>query len=564
MLVHLGISNFALIEHVEITPGQDLSIFSGETGAGKSIIINAINLILGARASTDLIRTGADEATVEALFSLPESAAVQASLEDMGFPFDGELLIRRSIFREGRNKIFVNGLMATLGMLAKLGPVLVSISGQHEHQQLLRPDNHLYLLDDFAGLTPERERYNANLQSCRSLRRQADEARSAVLEMEKRDELNRYQLEEIEAASLAEVEEEELIRERRRLQHAGELLKISAEAYHRLYEHSESILAQLAHCRKQLERGADLDPTLAPLLDTLLEVDAKLEDAAFALRDFQNTIPLDPVRLSQVTDRLEQIHQLKRKYGCSIRDILLLRDTLAEVSEDLERKRKEAAFLSEKADACMDELSVEAARLSELRRESAREMESRMEQELRMLHMEGTRFKVAFQAKTPGEAIPGKGAALNRHLPLDGPDQVEFLLAPNAGEGFRPLAKIASGGELSRIMLALKTLLAQSASVETVIFDEVDAGISGATAQIVGEKIKALSRYHQIICITHLPQIASQGSSHFLVRKDLIGTRTQTSILPLDPESRVKEIARLLAGREVTPHALAQAREMLR
>lgn len=564
MLVHLGISNFALIEHAEITPGQGLSIFSGETGAGKSIIINAINLILGARASADLIRTGADEATVEALFTLPENTGVQALLEDMGFPFDGELLVRRSIFREGRNKIFVNGVMATLAMLAKLGPVLVSISGQHEHQQLLRPDNHLYLLDDFAGLTADRQRYNAKLQTCRNLRRQAAETRSAVIEMEKREELNRYQFEEIEAASLAEDEEEELVRERRRLQNAGNLLKMSAETYHRLYERSDSILAQLAYCRKQLERGADLDPALAPLLDTLLEVDARLEDVAFALRDFQNTIPLEPERLTQVTDRLEQIHQLKRKYGRSIKDILLLRDTLAKVSEDLEQRRNEAARLKERADECMGELSLQAAELSELRRESARKMESQMEKELRMLHMEGTRFTVAFQAPTPLEGNPVEGTARNGHLPMDGLDQVEFLLAPNTGEGFRPLAKIASGGELSRIMLALKTLLAQSASVETVIFDEVDAGISGATAQIVGEKITALSRYHQIICITHLPQIASQGSSHFLVRKDLVGSRTQTSILPLDPESRVKEIARLLAGREITPHALAHAKEMLK
>lgn len=564
MLVHLGISNFALIEHAEITPGQGLSIFSGETGAGKSIIINAINLILGARASAELIRTGADEATVEALFTLPENTGVQTLLEDMGFPFDGELLVRRSIFREGRNKIFVNGVMATLAMLAKLGPVLVSISGQHEHQQLLRPDNHLYLLDDFAGLTADRQRYNAKLQACRNLRRQAEETRSAVIEMEKREELNRYQFEEIEAASLAEDEEEELVRERRRLQNAGDLLKMSAETYYRLYERSDSILAQLAYCRKQLERGADLDPALAALLDTLLEVDARLEDVAFALRDFQNTIPLEPERLTQVTDRLEQIHQLKRKYGRSIKDILLLRDTLAKVSEDLEQRRNEAERLKEQADECMGEVSLQAARLSELRRESALKMESQMEKELRMLHMEGTRFTVAFQAPIPPEGNPVERTARNGHLPMDGLDQVEFLLAPNTGEGFRPLAKIASGGELSRIMLALKTLLAQSASVETVIFDEVDAGISGATAQIVGEKITALSRYHQIICITHLPQIASQGSSHFLVRKDLVGSRTQTSILPLDPESRVKEIARLLAGREITPHALAHAKEMLK
>ena len=566
MLVQLLITDFAIIKHLEIGLKSGLNTISGETGAGKSIMINAVNLILGGRASADLIRTGSREATVEALFTFPENSRLKEILTESGLHFDGELLIKRSIFREGRNKILINGSLATLQMLSRLGANLISISGQHEHQLLLKPENHLYLLDDFGGLTPQRLELNRVYGGYKSLEEKIRHLEQEVRLMEEKQELARFQLQEIKDAAINPGEDETLAKEKKVLENAEELLEIVSEGYQNLYERNDSVLSAISRCAKRLDRGARIDPGISPVRDDLVEIVVKLEDVSFSLRDLQKTIRMDPQRLEEVGARHELLNNLKRKYGPTLEDVFEFKDNLASTMYDLDEKRDRANQLAKERLEMEKGLILAAEALSRKRKKWAVVLEKEMEKELHQLHMEQTRFQVQFDTTPEGSGPKDRGNGNRKaieDLRADGFDAPEYMISPNVGEELRPLSRIASGGELSRIMLALKSILAKSASVETIIFDEVDSGISGATAAVIGEKLLSLAKYHQILCITHLPQIASQGQSHFLVKKTIIKARAQTTISELDPESRVTEIARLLGGREITPRALANAREML-
>jgi len=561
MLVHLSISDFAIIKQLEFSLKSGLNILSGETGAGKTIIINAMNLILGGRASAELIRSGCKEASVEALFEFPENRSLTEMLSELGFSFKGELLIKRSIFREGRNKILINGSMATLHMLSRVGAILISISGQHEHQLLLKQDNHLYLLDDFGGLSDERLDLNALFNAYKLLKDGINHLKKEITEAGERQDLTQFQIQEIEKAEISLGEDAKVAEEKRRLQHSKELLEIVTEGYQRLYERNDSVLSSISQCIKRVDKGAEIDPGLAPIKESLAEIEIKLEDASLALRDYEKTIHMEPHRLEEVEERLEVLNGLKRKYGPTLEDVLEYKNKLASMMYDLDKKKGKLDKLGKECQDLETDLMSRAAALSKKRQKAAGGLEKAVEKELKDLHMAETKFKVKFDE---GYGEQGELQDVKvEEVRLDGLEQVEFMISPNIGEDLRPLAKIASGGELSRIMLALKTILARTASVETVIFDEVDSGISGATAEVIGEKLSSLAAYHQILCITHLPQIASQGQNHFLVSKEVFNGRTQTIISGLEPEERVQEIARLLGGREITPRAVAHAREML-
>lgn len=560
MLTRLTISNFAIIKHLDISFQAGLNILSGETGAGKSIIINAMNLILGGRASGDLIRTGSDEAMVEALFSIPSSGHLALLLHDLAIPFDAELLIRRSLHREGRNRISMNGTMSTLQMLSSLGDHLISISGQHEHQRLLRQDHHLAILDGFGGLLPAREAFGGLFKQYQSLREEIQAIERQLAEMRDKQELARFQREEIDGARIAEHEDESLAKDKMRLEHAEQLLTTVSETYQQLYESDHSLLSGLFDCAKRLEKAAQIDDRLEDMARTLAESRLALEETALTLREVQGTIEMDPQRLEAVRERLEILNRLKRKYGPTLPAVLAFREKVATVMDAQHEKATQKRELQFRLSSLEDELLEAAHRLSDRRKKAARRLEKAVEKELHDLNMPNTRFQVAFLDQE--EQAPGTPESLTM-LRSEGFDQVEFLLAPNVGEDLKPLARIASGGELSRIMLALKSILARSASVESVIFDEVDAGIGGATAEVVGEKLEALARFHQILCITHLPQIASKAHTHYQVRKSVVDGRTESSILELDEKERIEEIARLLAGRKITPQALAHAREMV-
>ena len=560
MLEHLAIRNFAIISGLEIRPRPGLNILSGETGAGKSIIVNAVNLILGGRASADLIRTGTGEARVEALFAVPADSPLGHVLSELDIPFEGEVLVSRTISREGRNAVRINGALATLQMLSRITPYLISVSGQHEHQRLLRPENHLLMLDDFGGLEPDRlalaERFDGYTRTRNRLKGLDREIR----EMEERRDLARFQMEEIGSARVEAGEDERLEEERTRLRHAEELRSAVGGAYQGIYERDGAVISEVARFEQELERAARLDRRIEPARQALVSVRAELEEAALQLRDLRNRLPMDPNRLEEVEERAQLLNRLKRKYGPTLEEVLRTGERLARQMDDLEEKRQERERLGAEAAIAAEDLLARALALSERRVEAAGRLSGAVEQELSLLDMAGTRFEVRFEKEEAAGSEPQE--ALERLGP-EGIDRVEFLLSPNVGEAIRPLARIASGGELSRIMLALKTILAGNASVETVVFDEVDSGIGGGTAETVGEKLRLLARYHQILCITHLPQIASKGEAHFHVSKGIQDQRTEASIAELDPEDRVREIARLLGGKQISRKAIAHAREML-
>jgi len=555
MLSQLTITNFAIISHLEIQFKPGLNVLSGETGAGKSIIINAVNLILGGRASAELIRTGEDEARVEALFVLPENSTVKGVLGELGLDLEGELVIKRHMSREGRNRIMINDSMATLQMLSRIGVMLMSISGQHENQVLLRPDNHLYLLDDFGSLAEERLSLNVLFDRYQALKGDRQRLERDIREREDRQDLARFQREEIERADLRPGEDELLEAEKRRLVHAEQLREIVRETYGTLYEEEGSVLSQLAACTRRMEKGSEMDDALKPLNKVLESVKIEIEEAALELRERLKGITADPRRLEQVEERLQLIGKLKRKYGASVEEILRAKDRLSHMMTDLEEKREALKEVQKKIMVLEGEIVGKAVLLSGKRKKAARNFEEALRNELALLDMAGTRFEVRFHD------VPGADSIGN--VNVDGMDRVEFMMSPNVGEDLKPLSRIASGGELSRIMLALKTILARTASVETIVFDEVDSGIGGSTAEVVGDKLKSLARFHQILCITHLPQIACKGSTHFAVRKRVVEGRTGTVIAELGREERVKEIARLLGGKTVSQKAVAHAKEML-
>ena len=562
MLVQLTITDFAIIDYLSVNFSEGLNILSGETGAGKSIIINAVNLILGGRASPDLIRTGADMAVVEALFQLALKPPLSRSLADMDMPFNGEVLIKRTISKAGKSRVWVNGSMVTLQMISKLGPNLISISGQNEHQLLLKPDNHLFILDDFGGLTKERLRLNELYRDYYVLKEKTERLRSQLKEEEERRELTQFQIKEIEEARLSSGEDSSLEVEKSRLMHTERLMDIVFTSYQALYEKEDSILSILSLLAKDMDKGVNIDPNLDHYKKQLESSRLQLEDLALELRDYYSHIKLDPQRLEEVEERLQLIRRLKKKYGSSIDGIISFKEELSQKEYQLTQKKEELKKIEALTEEKKEGLLKMAVELSLKRHGIAKEFEKKVEEELHLFDMAGTRFRIKFSSNTSGvDTISAD--MLDSTITADGMDVLEFMISPNVGEDLRPLARIASGGELSRIMLALKTILARSGVVETLVFDEVDSGIGGATAAIVGEKLRSLAKYHQILGITHLPQIASCGDTHFLVEKRIIKGRTRTLITSLDRESRINEIARLLGGRIISEKTLAHAREML-
>ncbi|MBE9574660.1 MAG: DNA repair protein RecN [Proteobacteria bacterium] len=562
MLTHLAINDFAIIDALSVSFSRGSNILSGETGAGKSIIINAVNLIVGGRASPDLIRTGADRAVVEALFQVPAESPLSRILADMDIPFNGEVLIKRTISKEGKSRVRINGSLATLHMLSQLGPHLISVSGQNEHQVLLRPDNHLFILDDFGDLTKERLTFTGLYRGYYAYKERLEKLRDDLQKEEEKRELTQFQIQEIEEAKLVPGEDIGLEEERSRLMHAETLMDIVFKGYHTLYEKDESVLSILSLLSKEMGKGVSMDSNLDHFKKELESVELRVEDLALELRNFYTKLRVDPKRLEAVEERLHLIRRLKKKYGSSIEDILSFKEGLSQKRYQLAQKQEELKRGETELEEKREGLLRMATSLSQKRREIAETLEKSVLEELDQLGMAGTRFKIECGSISSVGGIHSADM-VDSAISADGIDVVEFLISPNVGEDLRPLAKIASGGELSRIMLALKTILARSGLVETLVFDEIDAGIAGATAAIIGEKLRSLAQYHQILCITHLPQIACSGEKHFLVEKRISKGRTHTLISSLNREGRVNEIARLLGGRTISEKTLAHAREML-
>ncbi len=552
MIRFLAIRNLAVIESVTVDFEQSFNILTGETGAGKSILVEAVGLLLGGRATQDLIRTGEDVATVEAIFETEDGS---------------ELIVRREIMSQGRSRAFINGALATAAALKDLSNRLVELHGQQEHQQLLDPTQHLALLDSWAGLDAVRTHVASAFATVRGLREQFDRLRMDDRERAARLDLVEFQLNELRKASLVAGEDESLIADRQLLRSADTIQRLCGESYTELYDSEASALSALGHVWKRLGELAAIDPRFAPYLDARDNIKAQLEDLAFTLRDVAGGIDASPGRLQQVEDRLALIERLKRKHGGSLEEAIAHRDRLAAEHHALTGGQSSIAEIEQQLAGAGGTFLAAAKHLSEARRAAASTFARAIERELAELAMERTKF----DARLVTSEAEGQWTEA-------GIDAGEFFLSPNVGEDLRPLARIVSGGELSRVMLALKTLSAlaegneltggtpktQAPSPKTLIFDEVDAGIGGRVATVVGQKLASLGDRFQVLCITHLPQIAACGSTHFLIEKRSNGRRTMTSVSQLKGDERVAEIARMMMGGAAAGEkAMASARELL-
>ncbi|MFC5447973.1 DNA repair protein RecN [Paenibacillus aestuarii] len=566
MLTELSIRNLAVIEHVHIRFKSGFHVLTGETGAGKSIIIDALTLIVGGRGSSDLVRYGADKAEIEAMFDLPPSHPVWHTLSNLGIEADPSehLLIRREITASGKSSSRINGQLVNLTMLKETGEWLVNIHGQHEHQSLLDVEEHIHSLDQFAEaeIRAAKQTYQASYDAYIRLQKELRELQETSKQALQMLDLYRFQIDELTAAKLKVGEDEALIEEKRKLANAEKLYQSSSEAYDLLYATNRGLDAT-SKAVARLQDIVQLDPAkLGPLLEQAQSAYYQLEDAAFQLRDYRDDIEFNPERLDYIEQRLDMINSLRRKYGENIQEMLVYLEKIKREVDTIENKDEHMSRLESQLAQEEQKLALAALDLSHIRRSVAQQLAAQIEIELRDLQMERTQFRVQVEQAADergGIEVEGRRVRFTR----DGIDQVEFMMAPNPGEPLRGLSKIASGGELSRIMLAMKSIFARTDQIPVLVFDEVDTGVSGRAAQAIAEKMSALSRNCQVFSITHLPQVASFADVHFYIRKEVDQERTFTRVKDLPEDGQIEELARMLGGVEVTATTLHHAGEML-
>jgi DNA repair protein RecN (Recombination protein N) len=548
MLTDLTIKNVAIIDALHISLKSGLTVLTGETGAGKSIIIDAVGLIMGNRASSDLIRSGEEEAVVEALFDISALPDIKRQLSDAGFDVDDELLIKRSLSRAGKNRIFINGGMATLALLVDIAPRLINIYGQHDSQTLLKPENHLRLLDAFAGLGELRQNFSSLFNRLAAIHDRLNNLEHAEREAERRLDLLAYQADEIARAELKPGEEEQLEEQRQLLASAEKLAGVSNEAFDRLYGGDGTLLGQLKRISGSIAELSVIDHSLQETAASLESAYLQLEDAAITLRDYASKIESDPATLQQIDDRLDQLGRLKKKYAPTVEAIMAYKAEIDAELEQLHGWEQSRHDLESERDQLAAELKQLGGTLTAARSQAALKLKHALEHEAHQLAMKGAIIEPTLEALAEPRS--------------HGFERVEFLFSPNPGEIPRPLGKIASGGELSRLMLAIKQVLPDS-DVPTLVFDEVDTGIGGATSELVGLKLKNVAAGQQVLCITHLPQVAVFANQQLRVEKLIAEGRTTTRVCELGQDERTREVARMLAGTTITESALAHAAEML-
>ncbi|WP_342551785.1 DNA repair protein RecN [Paenibacillus sp. FSL R7-0652] len=564
MLVTLSIRNLAVVEEVDVVFHPGFHVLSGETGAGKSIIIDALGLIAGGRSSADLIRYGCDKAEMEALFEMEPSHPVWSTLEQLGIHCEPEehLVIRRELNIQGKSTSRINGQLVNLTMLREVGEKLINIHGQHEHQSLLRAESHLGLLDtygsEFIGPVKARyqERYSKFIAAEKELRALQESSQRAYQLLD----MYRFQLEEIAAASLARGEDELLGEERVKLSHSEKMMDSVAGAYELLNGQRGLEAVSIALSRIEDISGYD-SKGLQPIVEQLQSAFYQLEDAAFQLRDYRERIEFNPGRLEEVEQRLNLISGLKRKYGDSVEHILNYYEQISHETDQLENKDERLEKLRSERDKLLLLVMESAEELSRVRKQCAEELAAQVESELKDLQMERTSLRVQIVPAEDPKGIEWNGRRIR--FSRQGADNAEFLISPNPGEPLRPLGKIASGGELSRIMLAMKSIFARHDRIPVLIFDEVDTGVSGRAAQSIAEKLHRLSSTCQVFSITHLPQVACMADHQYLIEKHVYDGRTMTQVESLSEQGRVKELARMLGGVEITEKTLHHAQEML-
>ena len=548
MLSLLHIENIAVIASADISFDQGFNVLTGETGAGKSIVIDAISAILGQRAYRDMIRTGTEKASVQAVFqNVPELSWFQEN----GVAYDAETVIQREIFLDGRNICRVNGTLVTVSILHRLGLQLINIHGQHDSAALFDEDNHLQLLDAFAVNAPLLDSYSETYRQVTALRKQIDAMTMDEGEKLRRMETLQYQIQEIEQAELEAGEDEELEQRRKLLQNAEKLSRSLNEAVEAVYggDDTDGAVSLLDTASREMSRIARYDDSLAALQARLSDLMYQVQDVAMELRTAQDTFAYSEQELDRIEERLDIIHRLRRKYGASCADILAYLDKAKEELDRIEFADDHLEKLKKKLAQAEAEATSAALKLRQSREKAADVLSERILQELFQLDMPRVQFECRFTE------IP---------LGPNGADAVAFYMSANAGEVLKPLNKVASGGELARIMLALKNVLAEQDQVQTLVFDEVDTGVSGRAAQKVAEKLRSVARNKQVLCVTHLPQIAALAHTHLLISKGERNGRTYTTVTPLDMEGRKAELARIIGGAAITETTLKSAEEMLR
>ncbi|TVY11513.1 DNA repair protein RecN [Paenibacillus cremeus] len=555
MLLEMSIRHLAVIEYVQVHCKNGFHVLTGETGAGKSIIIDALSLIAGGRSSTDLVRYGSDKATIEALFHVGADHPVWSVLSGLGIEADAEehLIIRREISAQGKSTSRVNGQLVNLAMLKEIGERLVNIHGQHEHQSLFNIDEHINWLDLFGEqhILPAKKAYQAAYDEYQSIRRQVRELQETSKQALQMMDLYRFQVEEIRSAKLKPGEDESLTEEKRKLANAEKLYQSAADAYELLYGGAKGLDA-IRRAVQKLQDIAALDASkLGPMVEQVQNAYYQLEDAAYQVRDYRDEIEFNPSRLDFIEQRLDTISSLRRKYGESVTDIIAYVEKIEHELDLIENKDEKLGQLQKQEQDALERVLRLAADLTSVRQQVAERLASEIVAELRELHMERTQFRV--QIDPLGEY----------KLTRDGADQVEFLISANPGEPLRSLSKIASGGEISRVMLALKSIFARVDRIPVLVFDEVDTGVSGRAAQAIAEKMSKLSDSCQVFSITHLPQVACMADVHYRIHKTTDGDRTYTNIDDLDESERIHELARMLGGVEVTDKTLQHAQEMI-
>ncbi len=563
MLSELAIKNFAIIDDIRISFQDGFSVLTGETGTGKSIIIEAVNLLLGGRASADLVRSGCDTAELEAFFDFDERSRAAMILEEQGLGGSEGLIVRRVISSSGKSRVFINSRHSTLDLLKQVTFNLAGISSQHAHQGLLKEENHLDILDEFAETTDLKNEVRNLYQTIIPLKRKIRELTQSLDTKRKEQDFLEFQINEINDAAILPNEDEDLEKKRKALLNASKIFEAVNRSIHEIHDREGSLIERLSFLRNGMEKVSMADEFLEKIVQQFSGTIFELQDIASELRDFSSTIDLDPASLEITDQRRDLISRLKRKYGGSL-------DALFDAYEAMQKKLFHTTEIERQIETFENDIHVfskkieqKAKKLSGLRKTAAKKLSKLAKDELDALEMGKAKFEVAFSSGVTND-LEDIATVDRKKIGPDGMDKIRFLLSPNPGEALKPLVKIVSGGELSRIVLALKVVLSKSKSLETLIFDEVDAGIGGAISEKVGLKLKQLSQKHQVVCITHLAQIAKYAANQFRISKDVIDGRTFTAIVPLaDETARIEEIARMIGGASITDATLTHARELL-
>ncbi len=560
MLTCLRVRSFAIIEALEVELDAGLNIVTGETGAGKSILVDALQLVLGARGRPEVVRTDAEAAEVEALFDLSGQAEVLGALRDQGVETDGELLIRRVVTSTGRTRAYVNGRLATLAQLKEVTKGLADISSQHEYHSLADARHHLSYLDAFANHAALLEEVGQAHATLFAAAARLEEVVTEERGKADREDLLRYQVNEIETLREALENEEALLLERERLRHVERLGTASGEAEAQLYSDDDSICGAISRIAGSLEQASAFDPSLEPIATQVREALLQLEDAASELGSYAQDLSFDPDRLGALEDELDRLSRVKRKYGNTGEEVLAYRDQAAAELDALERYEERLDLHQRQLDEALEEASRVALALRNKRKAAAAKLSKAISKELSSLGMGEAKVTVELAALEGG---PRELQVQGARLSPTGIDHAELLIAPNRGEEAKPLRKIASGGELSRAMLAIKRVLAGIGPASLYVFDEVDAGVGGAVAEVIGRKIHEVAQHSQVLCITHLPQISAYADAHYRVQKEVVGKRTKSDIRLLTANERLEEIARMLGGVTVTDQARAAAQALI-